>query len=393
VGLSGCATGEALYADAETIERQLNAARRQGAYRCAPQALAQAEAHLEFLRAELAQGNAVRAAEHREVAKTRMFAALEGSRDCAVKDVDGDGVPDESDACPQTPGLPGLSGCPDRDGDGLADGDDACPTAAGPAALQGCPDIDGDGIPDGKDTCPNEPEDFDGIEDQDGCPEREDTDADGILDVEDDCPRIPGPLDNRGCPLGDRDRDEIPDREDSCPDDREDVDGFEDADGCPDPDNDGDGVPDRDDICPLEAETDNGFEDADGCPDVKLELVEVKRDIGKIEIKQKVYFDTGKATIKPVSFAVLNEVAAVLEAYPTMTVMVEGHTDSTGPDSLNLRLSQARAESVRTYLTAQGIASERLTAIGFGEEKPIAPNASADGREQNRRVEFTITGE
>lgn len=391
VAMGGCATGEALHADAETIQRQLDAARHSGAYRCAPVPLATAEYHLEMTLVELGQGNAVRATRHRDQAKTAMSQALEGSRACAIRDRDGDGVRDDQDRCPLTPGLPGLNGCPDRDGDGLADGDDACPAEAGPVALQGCPDRDGDGIPDKTDRCPDAPEDFDGISDGDGCPETEDTDGDGVLDTEDDCPRTPGPADNRGCPRGDRDRDEIFDDVDECPDEAEDEDGFEDTDGCPDFDNDQDGIPDRIDICPLEKETPNGFEDEDGCPDVKLELVEVKRDIGKIEIKQKVYFDTGKATIKAISHDVLDQVAEVLKTYADMTVMVEGHTDSVGSDSLNLRLSQSRADSVREYLTGRGVEAERLTSIGFGEEKPIATNGTRDGREQNRRVEFTIT--
>ncbi len=98
-------------------------------------------------------------------------------------------------------------------------------------------DRDGDGILDNTDKCPDEPEDTDGFEDHDGCPDR-DNDADGVLDIND-----------------------------LCPNDPEDKDGFQDADGCPDPDNDGDGIIDRNDKCPSVAENKNGFEDEDGCPD------------------------------------------------------------------------------------------------------------------------------
>src|SRR5450432_3372842 len=99
------------------------------------------------------------------------------------------------------------------------------------------PDRDGDGIVDDLDKCPDDPEDFDGFQDEDGCPDP-DNDGDGILDVDD-----------------------------LCPNDPEDKDGFEDADGCPDPDNDKDRILDKDDKCPNEPETYNGFQDEDGCPD------------------------------------------------------------------------------------------------------------------------------
>ena len=130
-------------------------------------------------------------------------------------------------------------------------------------------DRDGDGIKDDLDRCPDQPEDFDGWQDEDGCPDP-DNDGDGIADVDDRCPDIPGPADNGGCPVGianDRDGDGIPDDLDKCPDEPEDKDGFQDEDGCPDVDNDGDGILDIDDLCPNEPEDKDGFEDADGCPD------------------------------------------------------------------------------------------------------------------------------
>jgi outer membrane protein OmpA-like peptidoglycan-associated protein len=367
--LLSCATGASLRKESETIRSQLDAARQAGAYRCAPRELAIAEAHLEFLEMELDQGNAVRAASHRNVAKESLVTVLARSKGCkpeAPKDRDGDGVPDENDACPDEPGPAELIGCPDRDGDGIADNTD---------------------------KCPDTPEDKDGIADDDGCPEEEDRDGDSVLDKDDGCPDTPGPVENKGCPIGDRDGDKILDNVDKCPDNAEDPDGWEDEDGCPDPDNDGDGIVDASDKCPVQPETMNNFEDDDGCPDTKLDLVEVRRDLGKIEIKQKVFFDTAKATIKPVSFPLLNQVAQALKDNPTMKVLVEGHTDSVGGDSTNLRLSDARADSVRQYLIAQGIDTERLTSQGFGETKPIESNRTAKGREMNRRVEFTIMGE
>jgi OOP family OmpA-OmpF porin len=170
-------------------------------------------------------------------------------------------------------------------------------------------DKDHDGVPDDVDQCPDIPEDIDGFEDSDGCPDL-DNDDDGILDKDDACPNVKGVKDpdpaKNGCPrapaapVSDRDHDGIPDNLDQCPDQPEDRDGFQDADGCPDPDNDGDGIPDSvdacpdvpgepstdprrngcpnpdhdgdtfdDDVdkCPMEAEVFNGIKDDDGCPD------------------------------------------------------------------------------------------------------------------------------
>ena len=165
-------------------------------------------------------------------------------------DADGDGIPDALDQCPTEP----------EDKDGFQDAD-GCPD----------PDNDGDGIPDVLDQCPNEPEDKDNFRDDDGCPDP-DNDEDGIPDALDKCPNQPedkdGFQDADGCPDKDNDGDGIPDIFDMCPDEPEDKDGFEDEDGCPDPDNDQDGVPDKDDKCPAQAEDKDGWEDADGCADL-----------------------------------------------------------------------------------------------------------------------------
>lgn len=168
-----------------------------------------------------------------------------------TRDRDGDGIPDKRDGCVNRP----------EDRDGFQDED-------------GCPDYDndGDGIPDREDLAPNEPEDYDGFEDQDGIPDL-DNDGDGIPDTRDACPNeaedYNGFLDKDGCPDGvhDLDGDGIPDSKDICPKEAEDLDGFEDEDGCPDLDNDLDGIPDTLDKCPLQAEDYNGFQDDDGCPD------------------------------------------------------------------------------------------------------------------------------
>jgi outer membrane protein OmpA-like peptidoglycan-associated protein len=104
-----------------------------------------------------------------------------------------------------------------------------------------------------------------------------------------------------------------------------------------------------------------------------------------------VFFDTNKATIKKVSFALLTEVAQAMKDNPTINVDVEGHTDSQGNDRFNLKLSQRRAESVKKFLVGKGVSSGRMRPKGYGENVPIADNRTADGRAQNRRVEFVIT--
>ena len=168
----------------------------------------------------------------------------------AGKDSDGDGVPDKVDECPDSP----------EDADGFDDED-------------GCPDRDNDqdGVGDAEDQCPLVAEDRDGWRDTDGCPEV-DNDGDGIKDTEDGCPDQAedpdGFQDTDGCPEVDNDQDGIPDPRDRCPLEAEDKDGFRDDDGCPEPDNDGDGILDTDDRCPNAAEELNGIEDADGCPEM-----------------------------------------------------------------------------------------------------------------------------
>ncbi len=118
--------------------------------------------------------------------------------------------------------------------------------------------------------------------------------------------------------------------------------------------------------------------------------VEVKET--KLELTEKVYFDTGKSTIKPVSYSLLDDVAQVLKDHPEVKkVRIEGHTDSKGSAKLNTSLSKARAQAVRKYLVDKGVEAPRLEATGYGPKKPIADNATAEGREKNRRVEFMIT--
>ncbi|MBA2320039.1 MAG: OmpA family protein [Deltaproteobacteria bacterium] len=254
-------------------------------------------------------------------------------------------------------------------------------------------DRDGDGIPNKLDACINIPEDKDVFEDEDGCPE-DDNDRDGILDPVDVCPVIPEDFDNDrdtdGCPEDpdDSDGDGLVDDVDRCPYDPEDFDGWQDADGCPELDNDADGILDVADRCPFEPETYNGIADEDGCPDTASRVIVEKE---KIVITEKIFFETGKAIIKEISFELLNEIARVMNEHPEVTrIQVEGHTDSDGSNPFNIKLSQSRAESVARFLVGAGVAESRLVAKGYGEEKPIETNATAEGKAQNRRVEFTI---
>lgn len=124
---------------------------------------------------------------------------------------------------------------------------------------------------------------------------------------------------------------------------------------------------------------------------VKLAPARAKVTKKKIEILDKVFFDTGKATIKPESFSLLDDVAALLDANPDIKkIRVEGHTDSRGSARTNLQLSQDRSESVKQYLVDKGIDAGRLEAVGYGEEKPLDPASNSKAFDKNRRVEFNI---
>ncbi len=307
---------------------------------------------------------------------------FEDADGCPDPDNDGDGLPDSADHCPDqaedNDGFQDADGCPDvdNDNDTVLDKDDKCPNEAGDPAFAGCPapDRDKDGITDADDACPDDA----GPAATHGCPDK---DGDTVADKDDRCPDVAGLVELHGCP--DKDGDKIADNDDRCPDKP----GPADFKGCPDTDKDG--IPDPDDKCPNEPETINGVDDTDGCPDKGKTLVIVTKE--KIELKQTVYFDTGKDTIKRQSFNLLDQVASVMKAHTEIKkVMVEGHTDSQGPDDFNMDLSKRRAASVERYLVDHGIAPARLTSQGYGETQPIADNKTRAGREKNRRVELKI---
>jgi OOP family OmpA-OmpF porin len=176
--------------------------------------------------------------------------------------------------------------------------------------------------------------------------------------------------------------------DDLCPNDPEDIDQFEDEDGCPDPDNDQDRILDVDDECPNEPEVYNGTEDEDGCPDEGRVAIQGS----DIVIMDRVYFETDSAEIRPISFPILDAVAATLRGNPQITLVeVQGHADERSSDEYNIQLTRDRAASVVTYLvTRGGVERNRLRSAGYGERCPIDPSHTEAAWEQNRRVEFKI---
>jgi outer membrane protein OmpA-like peptidoglycan-associated protein len=255
-------------------------------------------------------------------------------------DRDHDGIIDDQDACPDEPGIktddPKTNGCPP-------------PPPPPPPA-----DRDKDGIPDSEDACPDVP----GVKTDDpktnGCPP--DRDHDGIIDSEDACPDVPGVKTNdpktNGCP--------------------------------PDPDRDKDGIPNEQDACPDTPGPKNADPKKNGCPEAAV--------VGKqIVILEQVKFATGSAKILPASDKVLNAVLDVLNQHPDIKhVSIEGHTDNVGAAAMNKKLSSDRAASVVGWLVKHGVDKGRLSSAGFGMEKPIDTNDTAEGRQNNRRVEFHI---
>jgi outer membrane protein OmpA-like peptidoglycan-associated protein len=227
----------------------------------------------------------------------------------------------------------------------------AAPPARGPA------DRDGDDIIDSLDDCPDVPEDPDGFQDGDGCPD----------------------LDNDG--------DRIVDRDDLCENDAEDKDEVEDDDGCPETDADRDRIADVVDGCPTKPESWNKHEDDDGCPD----RGRVNVTGSEIEILDEIHFDFNSAVIQRRSYELLAIIAGTIELNPELTrIAIGGHTDERGSDAYNDALSEARANSVRDHLIGLGLAADRLTAEGYGERMPKIRARGEKAWRANRRVEFVI---
>jgi outer membrane protein OmpA-like peptidoglycan-associated protein len=373
---------------------------------CAPREIANAEADAAFTKVEFENGDLLRARAHARESERWATLAMEIARPCGTADRDEDTVVDILDHCPDEPedmdGVDDADGCRDidpygdEDADGVRNIDDACMFEKedydGHDDEDGCPetstDRDGDALIDAVDVCPDEPEDKDQFNDDDGCPDFDD-DVDGISDLVDHCRRVAEDVDgwddDDGCPDPDNDFDGIPDDQDECPNQA----GDRALNGCPTNDIDQDGVADATDTCPTEAEVHNNYLDDDGCPDSAPSRVTVTRR--KIEIQERIQFETGRARLLPESFPVLDDVARVLVDVPSMRIRVEGHTDNQGSDDFNLELSGERARAVMTYLLAKGISADRLESEGYGETVPLDTNRTPEGRARNRRVEFVIT--
>lgn len=202
-------------------------------------------------------------------------------------------------------------------------------------------DIDRDGIPNSRDMCPQQPEDYDGFQDDDGCPDY-DNDQDGVPDLADQCAMLP-----------------------------EDIDGFEDGDGCPDYDNDQDGVPDVNDDCPNSAEVFNGFKDADGCPDIAP--VPPKWEL-------EIYFDHDKAVVKQEYQKDLDYLVRIMKEEPTARIQIVGFASAPGNAEYNYELTVRRAEAVKQYLVSKGLEADRIETEGRSE------TYLQDSEDKSRRV-------
>ena len=431
-----------------------------------------------------------------------------------TKDTDGDGIADYQDKCVTVgedwDGFEDTDGCPDLDNDldgipdkvdqcpllaevynGITDGD-CCPEEMPKAKETAAPekqepkkdkpevkkdkpeekekpvvtppvetfkDADNDGVQDVYDHCPTKAEDFDGYNDEDGCPDL-DNDNDGILDKKDKCPNVEENYNNYkdsdGCPdvsadeekfrATDQDGDGISDDLDRCPTIKEDWDGYQDEDGCPDLDNDNDGIKDDKDNCPNAPENFNSYQDKDGCPDTPEEVSVATPETPAVPVKPEVetekkpvpdkpkepvektetpaqapvvekpttevqppaepvkeekiqpdvfkgeyiYFESNSAEITAESKLVLANVVSVMKKFADAKIEIAGYTDSSGSADLNRTLSEKRTVIVRDKLVEQGIAADRLSVKGYGEDSPIASNDTEAGKQKNRRVEFHL---
>jgi outer membrane protein OmpA-like peptidoglycan-associated protein len=276
------------------------------------------------------------------------LAGISVSFDKGAADSDGDGLTNR-----QEEELGTDPNNPDTDGDGLSDGDEINKYHTDPLKA----DTDGDGLSDGDEVMKYHTD-----------PLKADTDGDGLSDFDEIMKYHTDPLKA---------------------------------------DTDGDGLSDGDEVMkyhtdPLKADTDggsvsDGVEVARGtdplnpADDVPPKKEELKMEVGAAIVLEGIVFTTGKATITPESEAKIEKAYNTLEKSPAIEVEIRGYTDNVGKPASNLRLSTARAKAVRAYLIKSGIDGKRITFKGFGQENPIAPNTTPEGRQQNRRIEFFRT--
>ncbi len=304
------------------LEAQLAEVKAKGGEECAPIALATAEAAWKFAGVEFQEGDVARAEQHLNDGKTYLGVALAALKECRPMGAQAVNIV-----------LPGEG--------------------AGSST-----DSDGDGLVDDADKCPSKPEDRDGYQDDDGCPDN-DNDGDGFADGQDPCPMK-----------------------------AEDRDNYQDQDGCPDEDNDGDNIPDAKDNCVNAAETYNSYADNDGCPDLAPKFIRIEGN--KILQSSKVGFEGRSTRLFGDTYRVLNEVAAYMNDYNGVRIQIEGHTDNQGISSENQKLSLQMAEAVKAYLMDQGVEENRLEVVGRGGNMPVDTNRTQAGRDKNNRVEFYI---
>jgi outer membrane protein OmpA-like peptidoglycan-associated protein len=251
-------------------------------------------------------------------------------------------------------------------------------------------DDDNDGIKNDVDGAPLIPEDKDGVQDEDGIPDPDPPpEAKEDLAVADAGGKTKA---GKGQKVSDLDKDGFPDAYDQCINEAEDFDGFEDNDGCPEPDNDGDGTLDKDDPCPnipgtwCTADKTKPVQAAAAAAPTPT-----SGNKETLEIKDEIIFSAGSAKLDiGKSSKALKALVAALKDRPEVKLEIRGHTDNSIKEDISKKLSLARANAVRGYLVRMKIAADRLSTVGMGSSEPLVPNDSADNRAKNRRVEFVV---